>query len=222
MKSNPEIDTVPHEATQLAGRLAFAITVALAFVAGLNGSSVVAQEATPTPVSCSVEPRPTTFIADLLAQPEPDITPEPLTGLPEGTDDVDEASRIATIAVVEELIACVNQGELLRAFALYDDDYLRRLIDPEGLMSESIAVELGKSFATPEARKESERTVVERVVLVRTLADGSVAVVFETRGGVDRDEDDLQLDMLILREIDDRWRIVDGLADLDPDSISAP
>jgi hypothetical protein len=180
---------------------------------------VIAQDATPSPATCAVQPRPATFIVDLLAQPGPDTTPEPLSGLPDGTDDVDDATRAATTAVVEELIACVNQGDLLRAFALYDDAYLRRLIDPDGLMSESIAVELGKTFATPEARDATEVTVVERVILIRRLDDGSVAVVFETRGGVDRDPDELQIDLFVLREIGGQWRIVDGLADLDPESI---
>jgi hypothetical protein len=221
MKLHAEKDTVPREPRQQIARLAAALTVTLACGAGVLAPTVIAQEATPTPVACSVEPRPATFIVDILAQPVPATTPEPLTGLPEGTDEVDTATRAATIAVVEELIACVNSGDLLRAFALYDDAYLRRLIDPEGLMSESIASELGKTFATPEARDPSEVTTVKQVVLVRRLADGSVAIVFETRGGVDREEDDLQIDMFILREVDGEWRIVDGLADLDPESLTA-
>src|SRR5687767_7438430 len=156
MKSHAEKDTVPQEARQQIVRLALATSAALTLAVGLAAPDVTAQDATPTPVLCTVEPRPATFIVDLLAQPVPETTPEPLTGLPDGADDVDAETRAATIAVVEELIACVNQGDLLRAFALYDVAYLRRLIDPEGLMSENIAIELGKSFATPEARDSSE------------------------------------------------------------------
>jgi hypothetical protein len=221
MKSHAEIDTVPRTARQQLARLAVGVAIAVTLGAGLAGQAALAQEATPSPVTCAVQPRPATFIVDLQAQPEPADAVEPLTALPDGSDDVDEATRAATTAVVEELIACVNQGDLLRAFALYDDAYLRRLIDPEGLMSESIAVELGKTFATPEARDATKATVLERVILIRRLDDGSVAVVFETRGGVDRDQDELQIDLFILREIGGQWRIVDGLADLDPDSISA-
>jgi hypothetical protein len=38
---------------------------------------------------------------------------------------------------------------------------------------------------------------------------------------VDRDQDELQLDLFVLHQIDGQWRIVDGLADLDPDELPA-
>jgi hypothetical protein len=184
--------------------------------------AVVGQEATPAPAACDVEPRPITFIADLLAAPKPEVTPTPVTGVPEGIDVTDPEVRAAVVSVVETLIVCVNQGDLLRSFSLFDDEYLRRVIDPEGLMREDVAVELAKSMATPVAVDAKDVTTLEDILMVRELPDGTVAVVFRTRGGLNRDPDQSQVDLFVLRKDGERWLIVDGLTDLDPESIPTP
>jgi hypothetical protein len=58
--------------------------------------------------------------------------------------------------------------------------------------------------------------------MVRELPDGTVAVVFRTRGGLNRDPDQSQVDLFVLRKDGERWLIVDGLTDLDPESIPTP
>jgi len=42
----------------------------------------------------------------------------------------DPTIRAEVERVVQSLILCVNQGELLRSFSLFDDEYLRRIIRP--------------------------------------------------------------------------------------------
>lgn len=193
------------------------VIAALAAMAGWAGAGTVsAQDATPAPAVCDVEPQGADFLVELIAQPAPNATPEPMSGLPDGTDNVDSDTRAAVIAVLEELTACVNAGELLRAFALFDDAYLRRVIDPEGLMTDNVALELGQSFATPSTVGEDDTQSVEEVLLVRELADGSIAIVFRSRVG---EGDQSQIDLLVMSEIDGEWLIVDGLTDLDPEQI---
>ena len=71
MRANPEIDTLrPNRPIQ---RITCTLVLALlgATTALLPAS---AQEATPAPIICDVPPRPVTFIADLIAAPEPELT----------------------------------------------------------------------------------------------------------------------------------------------------
>ena len=130
-----------------------------------------------------MEPRPITFIADLLAAPKPDVTPTPVAGIPDGVEVTDPQVRAEAERVVESLIICVNQGELLRSFSLFDDEYLRRIIDPEGVMEAEVAIELAKSIATPVAVAPEDMTTLDAILLVRQQPDGAVTVVFRTKGG---------------------------------------
>jgi hypothetical protein len=185
-------------------------------------TSAIAQEATPAPVACDVEPRPVTFLADILAAPKPEVTPTPVAGIPEGTDVTDPVVRAEIEKVVQTLIICVNQGEILRAFSLYDDEFVRRLIDPDGIMGSEIAIEVGKSLAKTVPADAEDVTTLDEIILVRALPDGTVAVVFRTHGGPDREQDDSQIDLFVLRNVDTRWLIIDGLTDLDPQSLPTP
>ena len=224
MKSHAEKDTVelPARSQVRFGLLSLVIAaIGLATCAPFMERPTLAQESTPVPVTCDADPRPVDFLVALLDQPAPEVTPEPLTGLPDGSDDVDIETKEAVTAVVAELIACVNEGQLLRAFALYDDEYLRRLIDPEGLMTEAVAAELLTSLATPEPSSEDDITSVDSVLLVRRLPDGSVALVVQSRGGVGRGDDDVQADLFLLRQVNGKWLIADGLADIDLESVPA-
>jgi hypothetical protein len=222
MRADSEIATLLFPAfVNPTTRAAILLAVTAALGLSLFGP-VAAQEATPAPAVCGVQPRPITFIADLLAAPKPDVTPTPVAGVPEGRDVTDPERRAAVVSVVETLIVCVNQGDLLRSFSLFDDEYLRRVIDPDGLMREDVAIELAKSMATPVAVDPEDVTTLDEILLVRELPDGTVAVVFRTRGGPDRDPDQSQTDLFVLRNDGVRWLIVDGLTDLDPESIPTP
>lgn len=201
------------------------LSVLCGLVPGRNSAALwlaSAQDATPDPLACDVAPRPITFIADLVETSTSEVTPTPVTGIPDGSEVTDPATRTDVVTVVEVLIVCVNQGELLRSFALFDDAYLRRLIDPDGIIAADVAIELAKSLATPQALSTDDETVLEEVLLVRELPDGSIAVVFRTRGGVDREADETQVDLLVLRKTAERWLIVDGLTDFDPEMLPPP
>ena len=174
---------------------------------------VSGQEATPQPVVCDEPPKPVNFIADLNAAPQPEITPTAMTDAPEAEEVSDPVVRADVTAVVEELILCVNQGEVLRAFSLFDDHYLQVLIDPDAVMESDVALELGESLATPEPVGEDEVTVLEEVISIRQTADGAVVVIFRSHAGTEES----QVDLLALRKVGERWLIVDGVADIESD-----
>ena len=172
-------------------------------------------------MACDPPARPVTFIADLLKLPEPEITPTPIAAVPEGVEVTDPAARSEATRLVEQLILCVNQGELLRSFSLYDDGYLRRImIRP--VMTAEVAVEIAKSFATPKPVDADKVTVLDEVLSVRQLPDGDIVVVFATHKGELDEGDQPQVDLLVLRTVGSQLRIVDGLVDLDRDSIATP
>ena len=52
--------------------------------------------------------------------------------MPEG-DVVDEETSAAVTALYQQLIACLNEGDFLRAYALYTDDYLVRNLSEEAI-----------------------------------------------------------------------------------------
>jgi len=185
---------------------------------GVVGTPPVAS----APTGCGVSPRPMSFLEALVNAPEPDGTPEPVEGIPDGLEPDDE-TRAQVGEVVAELIACTNAGDLLRAFALYEDGYLRSTFDQDGVMTAKIANELVISFATPEPVTSDRRTMLVGLPVMRLLDDGRVAVVIETNGGAEDDDDDIELGLLVLaRAADGRWLIVDGRAGLDRDELPAP
>lgn len=203
--------------------------LAAAAVAIVVWSGCRAQEAASTPPatpvvttepeSCTVAPRPLSFLATIAESPPPEQTPVPIEGIPDGVP-VDEQTRAEVTATVTMLIACVNAGDVLRAFALYEDTYLARIVDPEQALTVEIANELVVSFATPELVPTDDRTSLVGLPVVRTMADGRVAVVIETNGGVQDDDDESELGLLILaRAADGRWLIVDGRTDLSRDEL---
>ncbi len=65
-------------------------------------------------------------------------------------------------------------------------------------------------------------TVLDEVLSVRQLPDGDIVVVFATHKGELDEGDQPQVDLLVLRTVGSQLRIVDGLVDLDRDSIATP
>ena len=159
------------------------------------------------------------ILATIAESSRPEQTPVPIEAIPDGAP-TDEATRAEVTETVAMLIACVNAGDVLRAFALYEDAYLARLVDPEGALTVEIANELVVSFATPVVVPTEDQTTLVGLPVIRTLPDGRVAVVTETNGGVQDDDDETELDLLILaRAADGRWLIVDGRTDLSRDEL---
>lgn len=72
--------------------------------------------------------------------------------------------------VVREYVACQNAGELLRAYALYTDDYLARLFIRQGVWGRAAY----DALATPMPDDDREPTAILGVRGVRLLPDGRV------------------------------------------------
>ena len=124
-----------------------------------------AQSATPSQaVACDAPPRSTASIAALLAR---DIaTPAATTGgttLPEGPA-TDPAFAAEMEGLVRRWLDCQNAGEPLRAWALFSDGYLHRLLSRTGDVVDS-------SLATPTPITGEAATLVA-IEGERVLPDG--------------------------------------------------
>ena len=219
---------------RFASRQLVLAVVVTSMVATLSARGASTQDASPTPgpnvspSECIVEGRPLTFLRDLVSQPVPETTPEPVEGVPDGAP-VDAQTRAEVTATIRQLVACVNAGDLLRSFALYDEAYLRRLVDPDGILEPDVADEIVLTFATPTPVEPERQTLLLSIPLMRQMSDGRVAVVVETDGGVDDQIEGSQLDLLVLQKQGDAWKIVDGVQNLprdqapvDPTPVATP
>jgi hypothetical protein len=81
-------------------------------------------------------------------------------------------------------------------------------------MTYEVAVELGKSFGTPEALDEQSYTTLTEINRVERLEDGSILVVFRTSVG-SADDAIEQTDMFVFRKVGNAWLIVDGQTAID-------
>ncbi|MCC6790977.1 MAG: hypothetical protein IT336_04780 [Thermomicrobiales bacterium] len=196
----------------------------LALAAGAIGLSLLlampvsAQDATESgeviPGSeCMTPALPVTFLGELVATPastEPYVMP---TAAPTGETPDDET--VAQIeATIRQFISCSNAGDVLRALALFDDDYLRRVVDPTGELDPATANELVESFATPIALTEDQLVVFLGIRTMVQLPDGKVAVVLETDGGQPNPEGTDE-DLFIFERVGEQWIIVDAVNDID-------
>jgi hypothetical protein len=171
-----------------------------------------AQEASPSPASnqpasCDeIEPRDAAFFETVAGTPEESAnegipeqdsagaTPTPFA-MPEG-DMADEMTVAAVSALYEQLIACLNAGDFLRAYALYTDDYLVRNLSEEAIT---------RLEATPVPSDESTRSEFGGLMDARLLQDGRVAALVTISNPQSGDV----LIHAILREEDGRLRIDD-------------
>jgi hypothetical protein len=129
----------------------------------------------PPPELCLALPRSFDELSALAATPANFGTPEPTPTpgpIPQGTP-AEPATAEAVTATVRELVACFNAGELLRAYSLYTDHYLHRLLsrqDPTTLAAYD-------SLATPMPSTPKERAKILDIHGVRLLADGRVGAI---------------------------------------------
>jgi hypothetical protein len=99
----------------------------------------------------------------------PVATPGSFT-LPEGEDASEEAVAEVT-ALYQRLTSCLNNGDYLRVYALYTDDYLIRNLDPEAFADVP---------ATPVPTDESQQTTFNSVLDANVLEDGRIAALVST------------------------------------------
>ena len=134
-------------------------------VAGTSAQS--SPEAVPA-VECLVAPRTRQEIAALLAGPDT-ATPAATTAgqtLPPG-EPIAAETAAAMEQVVQMWLACQNAGEPLRAWSLFSDGYLFRLLSRQG----GLSGEAYRELATP-APVAAEAAVVLTIEGERLLPDG--------------------------------------------------
>lgn len=165
-----------------------------------------AQAATPSPGSevpgseaCQVVPRSPDFILALAGTPAAGRATPAAAPTPDG-EAADAETVEGITATMQEVVACFNAADLLRAFALFSDDYFRRLI-PEGPVGEAFTAFL-TSAPAPVTRMD-----VQSVQDVRVLADGRVgALVVLVDPRAPKSEDEGRR-FVVFVMVDDRWLI---------------
>jgi hypothetical protein len=124
---------------------------------------------------CAVAPRSPAAIASLLDGPAI-ATPAATTGgetLPKG-EPVNAATRQAIRETVRHWLACENAGEPLRAWALFSDGYLYRLLSRQaGTTAASLT-----ALATP-APTTAPTATIEEISGERLLPDGRLGATVE-------------------------------------------
>lgn len=116
---------------------------------------------------CDITPRSPADIAALLAAPDI-ATPAATTGgqtLPEGIPASAETTA-AIESIVHTWLACQNAGQPLRAWALFSDGYLYRLLIRQG-----VPVGIASAPSTPETNAEGGALLLE-IRDARELPDG--------------------------------------------------
>jgi hypothetical protein len=198
--------------------LAAAVLIVIALLTG-SARVTAAQESTPgalprtpDPAECQVEPRSLddmlsltgtpvagTPAADEALEEEAVLPASPIAGLPIQGEPADEATVAAIEETVNEVLACFNAGDFLRAFALFSDD----LIGTFGPIPEE---EIPFIEATPVAVAEEEQLTLVDISEVRTLDDGRVSAVVivddpttPVEGG--------EAALIVFVQQDDRWLI---------------
>lgn len=193
-------------------RLRTTFHLVTAFTAiGLAGPAL-AQEGTPAATapsaSCDdVQPRDVAFFSGLAATPaaEQDRAVSQATPASETAADMtlegetaDEQTTNEVAMVYTQLVDCLNQGDYLRAYALYTDDYLQRNLSEELISS---------LHATPVPVEESTQSEFRGVLDARLMEDdqiGALVLVSNPQSG------DTVIRSILIRD-GDHLRILDEM-----------
>jgi hypothetical protein len=131
-----------------------------------TGASAVAKVGTPSPVAtaaagCIIAPR----TLDELERIMVDVPRVPERERPVSGDVIDLESETGQqiSGVIQMLVACLNAGDRLRAYALYTDAYLATILQPGDL----------PAIATPDPHNSNDPTRIIAIEL-HALADGGV------------------------------------------------
>jgi len=197
----------------------------LVLAMGSNPTVVLGQDATPTgTTACTVSPRDAAATTAMWFDPSgtPLATPQTQTSeltesmLETGTP-LDATTTAALDATVREWIACFDQGQYLRAFALMTDDLLREygpdLSNPsEDTAGEVIALLEGQLAGTPTAGEGGTgATTVAGPRAARLLADGRAGAIWSLG-----DEEGTGEGFFAFVQQDGQW-LIDELVYLTPD-----
>ncbi len=205
------------------------VTTLVLMAMGLTGNSASAQAGTPTTdstvASCaSIDPREAAFFRKLAATPAADpepqstgqeanaATPAPFA-MPEG-QPADSAVVAEVTTLYQRLIACLDAGDYLRAYALYSDEYLVRNLTADAITS------LG---ATPVPSQASMQSEFGGVLDARLIDDGRIAVLVATSNP---ESGDLVLFAVLRRDgerlLIDEEQVVEVAAVASPEDAATP
>lgn len=202
------------------------IVIVAALVVLVRGGLIdaEAQNATP-PVgvevagaeACQVDPRPPDFILTLAGTPTangipPTASPTPFAS-PDGTPADDQTVEAIT-ATMQEAVACFNAADLLRAFALFSDDYFRRLI-PEGPVGEAFT-----GFLTG-APAPVTQIGLHAIQDVRMLADGRVGALVTLVDPDAPSPEEADRRFVVFVMVGDRW-LIDEVIELETTGTPTP
>lgn len=163
---------------------------------------------------CPTPPRPFAEIAALADAPAGDLRlfqlgtpgPEIATPLPPTGGILADPDEIeAVTAALRELYACMNSGDLLRASALWTDEFLQ-------LGFGGLDVDVLASMATPVTIPVSDQVTIVAVDDVRVLEDGRVTALV-------RSEDEQAIHVFVLE--DGRY-LLDGVVEIADDGTPVP
>jgi hypothetical protein len=151
--------------------------------------------------ACSVKPRTLNEVKQLVKQGQvarmmPQPSPLPIADLPDGKPvSVETIAAITT--TTEQLMACINAGDWLRALALVSDHGVETM---DGDLTASLH---DPSFATPHPAVAGKKVSLDEIVGARMLPDGRVGAVIRQAG-----VNDTPVFWFFIQE-GDRW-LVDG------------
>lgn len=137
-------------------------------LAGVVAGPLPATTAATRGPQCDVAPRSHADITSLLAEPPratPPATTDGETLEPGSPASASERQQIR--AVIEEWLACQNEGKLFSAWALFSDAYLYRLISRQP----PIPARLYEDWATPQPEDTTTADLLE-ISGERRLSDG--------------------------------------------------
>ncbi len=185
--------------------LAFTVLVS---AASAQDATPAADQVTPDPAACQVEPRTIETLTTFLATPAAvDATPEIETGTPETFvvpegEPADAETVAGVTATAHELFACYNANAYLQVFGLFTDEYLTRSFAEEGVNEEALGF-----FSMPAEARPPEARESVAVRDVQVLADGRVGAFLVVRNPEAGDA--LVMDYTIFVEQDGRYLIDD-------------
>jgi hypothetical protein len=179
-------------------------------LASLGRGQIIAEAQNATPPvgvevagaeACQVDPRSPDFILALAGTPmagQATSSPTPFA-TPDG-EAADAETVEGITATMQEVVACFNAADLLRAFALFSDDYFRRLI-PEGPVGEVFT-----GFLTG-APAPVTRIGPHAILDVRVMGDGRVGALVTLVDPEAPTPEDADHRFVVFVMIGDRWLI---------------
>jgi hypothetical protein len=191
--------------------LAMAIMVALAapLLAGRTGAASnatppVISPVVPDPAGCTVAPRSMQDLEALVAaaaEPAESVLGPTAVTIPLG-QPVDDANVAEITDVITTSLACFNAGDFRRVLSLATDDAVRGLAARGILTAESLPF----LAAAPQVLPPDQRIALVAVTDVTLLPDGRVGA-FGVQIDPTSPPDGVDIDYVVLKRIDDTWRI---------------